>query len=117
MFSRAELEFLKGASAVSPAYERVLLHRIQKKTKSLSSTLHLLAQNEKTKSLFVELFSVTENSNCITDFSNSGKAQDESLFKIRRISESPGRDSDPRPTAYEAAAPTGLSYRGKSIRS
>ena len=25
---------------------------------------------------------------------------------------SPGRDSDPRPTTYEAAAPTGLSYRG-----
>ena len=79
MFSRVELEFLKGNVTVKPAYERVLLHRILKKTKNLSSTLRLLAQNEKTKHFVEELFSVTGNSNSITDFSNSKEAQNESL--------------------------------------
>ena len=74
MFSRVELEFLKGETTVNPAYERVLLHRIQKKTKNLSSTLRLLAQNEKTRPLLADLFTVTGNSNSVTGFSNRGKA-------------------------------------------
>jgi hypothetical protein len=82
MFSRAELEFLKGETEVSPAYERVLVHRIQKKTKNLNSVLQVFAQNEKTRRLLSDLHVITGNSNkawAVTDSSNGKKALIERL--------------------------------------
>lgn len=44
MFSRVELEFLKGNARISEGYGRVLQHRINKKLESFREVLPLLIQ-------------------------------------------------------------------------
>lgn len=65
MFSKTELEFIKGELQVSNSYARVLRYRINKKVESLREVLPHLIKNG------YLIFCVTENSNDVTEFSNN----------------------------------------------
>ena len=81
LFSKAEIDFLKGMRAVNSNYERVLLHRIFRKLDCFKDEiLPILARNQKTL-MWVD--GITENRNGITDFSNNDvnrKKLENSLF-------------------------------------
>ena len=113
LFSRAELEFLKGTKTVSPNYERVLLHRIFKKLDFFrDKLLPALVRNHKTAS-WVE--SITENCNRITNFSND--ATKPAKLQNSFFSQNSGKlkwtegDLNPRPPECKSGIHTKLNYR------
>ena len=65
MFSKTELEFLKGKLKVSETYARLLRLRINKKVESLREVIPILTANG------YQIPYVTENSNVVTEFSNA----------------------------------------------
>ena len=84
MFSKTERDYLLGKYTPTITHKRVLNHRIKNKIKEYYSQELPLIQN------------VTEFSNAITEFSNT------SINHKRK--QSLGRDTNPRPNAYEAFA-------------
>jgi hypothetical protein len=65
MFSKAELEFLKGKNEMSEGYTRVLHHRITKKLENFKEVLPFLIEEG------YQIPYVSENSNGVTEFSNT----------------------------------------------
>ena len=108
LFSRAEIDFLKGIKTVSSNYQRVLLHRIFRKLEFFKcETLPILARNQKTRS-WVE--NVTVNCNRITGFCNIAR-NDEMLpnslfFQNSGKLEWTGGDLNPRPPECKSGVHT-----------
>ena len=67
MFSKTELDFLKGNLQVSETYARILHHRINKKVVSLREVIPLLTERG------YQIPYVTENCNGVTEFSNASQ--------------------------------------------
>ena len=84
MLSKTERDYLLGKIIPSITYKRVLNHRIKNKIKEYYTQELPLIQN------------ITEFSNIITELSNS--------FVNHNRKQSLGRDTNPRPNAYEAFA-------------
>ena len=84
MFSKTEKDYLLGKITPNFVHKRMLNHRIKNKIKEFYLLELPLIQ------------SVTEFSNAITEFSNT------SINHKRK--QSLGRDTNPRPNAYEAFA-------------
>ena len=113
LLSRAELDFLKGTKKVSSNYERVLLHRINKKLAFFrDEVLPALMRNRKTVS-WVE--SITENCNRITNFSNDAsklaKLQDSLFSQNNEEKWWAGPDLNRGPSACQADVLTKLDDR------
>ena len=69
MFSKTEIDFLKGIKNVNQNYERVLKHRILTKLDQLGETIRLVRNNPKTKSIIEKI--IMENCTTTTDSSNN----------------------------------------------
>ena len=84
MLSKTERDYILGNYIPSISHRRVLNHRIKNKIKEYYTQDYPIIQN------------ITEFSNAITEFSNT------SVNHKRK--QSLGRDTNPRPNAYEAFA-------------
>ena len=112
-FSKAEMDFLKGAKSASSNYERVLLHRIFKKLDCFKEEiLPILAKNERTSS-WAE--GITENCNKITNNSNNVHSREKlenSLFSQSNDEILVGRTGlEPATFCTSSRCPTELDYR------
>jgi len=80
MFSRAELEFLKGETTLNSRYRRFLKHAVSKKLYRFETEpLPAILENDETKAWFLNI--VSKFSNSVRENSNSGEAQDETLSR------------------------------------
>ena len=84
MFSKSEVDYLKGMKKVSKGYERYLRHSVNKKLiKFEEQILPIILDNESTRSWFINL--VRKNTNSIRE--NSNVTQNQERTKTSLISE------------------------------
>ena len=94
MLSKTERDYLSGSFSPSYAHKRVLDHRIKKKINEFYNNEFPL----------IEKFSVNDFSNNVTEFSNNKIICKATRSPISEGKRSLGRDTNPRPNAYEAFA-------------
>lgn len=93
MFSKTEIEFLKGSTQVSDNYERSLTHRILTKLNSFEEMLPLLENNPKTRAW---LHGIVVKNSSAAEFSNTTQNQEKPKFSpVPQRGWCPGRDLDP----------------------
>jgi hypothetical protein len=76
MLSKIELEFLKAPESFDADYRRVLRHRVNSKVQELREEIELLQKCG---------FSVTENCNGVTEFSNGQQSPNQAVFGRQNV--------------------------------
>jgi hypothetical protein len=94
VFSKTELEYLRGKYVPSNNHKRFLNHKIRKKLKEFYQSELPLIENS----------CVSEFANNVSEFSNNNKIAEGMRSPIYEGKRSLERGTNPRPNAYEAFA-------------